>query len=223
MASAPIRGLYAITDDGLIPAGALVQYVTRALQGGASVLQYRNKTADRDRRLQEAQSLAEICRTFQVPFIVNDDVELALAVSAGGVHLGRDDIDLAATRRRLGKEFILGASCYNSLQRALAAQAAGADYVAFGSFFPSPTKPHAVRAGLELLKQARAQIHIPIVAIGGITPENAGALLEAGADALVVIHGIFGQPDPRSAAARYAELFRSRGERRRSHSTSAES
>ena len=208
MTGASIRGLYAITDDDLIPAGALVQYVTHALKGGASILQYRSKTADRDWHLHEAQNLAEICRTFQVPFIVNDDVDLALAVSADGIHLGRDDMDLAAARRRLGNEFILGASCYNSLQRALAAQAAGADYVAFGSFFPSPTKPHAVRADLELLKQARAQIHIPIVTIGGITPKNAGALLEAGADALAVIHGVFGQSDVKAATERYAALFR---------------
>jgi thiamine-phosphate pyrophosphorylase len=207
MTSTPIRGLYAITDYDLIPAGALVQHVALALRGGTSVLQYRSKAADWDRRLQEAQRLAAVCRTFRVPFIVNDAVELALAVSADGIHLGRDDTDLTAARRKLGDEFILGASCYNSLQRALTAQGAGADYVAFGSFFPSPTKPHAVRADLELLSQARAQIHIPIVAIGGITPENAGALLDAGADALAVIHGVFGQPDVKAAAERYAALF----------------
>jgi thiamine-phosphate pyrophosphorylase len=185
----------------------LVHYATLAIQGGASVLQYRSKTGDREQRRREALALSEVCRAFQVPFIVNDDAELARAVSASGIHLGRDDLALAEARRILGEDCVIGVSCYNSLARARAAQAAGADYVAFGSFFPSPTKPDAVRADIDLLRHARGQLHIPMVAIGGITVENADTLLAAGADALAVIHGVFGQPDVQAAAAQYAALF----------------
>jgi thiamine-phosphate pyrophosphorylase len=139
--------------------------------------------------------------------LVNDDVELAAAVEADGVHLGRDDPAIERARARLGKSALIGVSCYNQLARALDAETRGADYVAFGSFFPSPTKPGAVRASLDLLQEARARLRVPIVAIGGITPENGASLIAAGADLLAVIDGVFNRTDIRAAAARYTQLF----------------
>jgi thiamine-phosphate pyrophosphorylase len=140
-------------------------------------------------------------------FIVNDDVELALAVDADGVHVGRDDEGVAAARARLGPGRLVGASCYDQLGLARAAVAAGADYVAFGSFFPSPTKPNAARADVGLLRRARHELGVPLVAIGGITPENGAPLVAAGADMLAAIGAVFGASDPRAAAAAFAPLF----------------
>ncbi|MFA7095023.1 MAG: thiamine phosphate synthase [Gammaproteobacteria bacterium] len=201
-----LHGLYAITNEAP-DACELSDRVARALRGGARAIQYRDKSGDAARRLQEAEALRALCRAYNVPLIVNDDVELARAVGADGVHLGKDDASIAEARTALGAGAIIGVSCYNSLERALQADAAGADYVAFGSFFPSSTKPAAVRASLELLGTARAQIRLPIVAIGGITPENGAQLVAAGADMLAVIQGVFGAPDPEAAARRYAALF----------------
>jgi thiamine-phosphate pyrophosphorylase len=209
MRRALIAGLYAITDASLIAPERLTERVHQVIKGGASVIQYRAKQTDPALRRQQAQQLRELCLASGIPLIINDDAELALAAQAEGVHLGRDDADLPTARRILGPQAIIGISCYDSLERAQAAQALGADYVAFGSFFSSLTKPAAVRADLDLLRQARAMLRIPIVAIGGITPENAPALLAAGADALAVIHGLFAQPDAEIAARRYAALFRS--------------
>jgi thiamine-phosphate pyrophosphorylase len=200
-------GLYAITDPDLIAADRLVPTTTLAVKGGARVIQYRNKSADADQRQQEAASLATVCRRYSVLFIVNDDVELAAAVAADGVHLGRDDPQIAMARRRLGPRAIIGVSCYNQLARARAAAAGGADYLAFGRFYPSRTKPAAVAADLDVLRVAHTAFSQPLVAIGGITPENGKQLIEAGADMLAVIHGVFGQKDPEAAARRYAELF----------------
>jgi thiamine-phosphate pyrophosphorylase len=205
-----VRGLYLITPDADRALGTLAQDVACALRGGAAVVQYRRKTADESARREEACRLASLCRSAGVPFIVNDDVALAKDVSASGVHLGRDDVPLPEAREILGGSALIGLSCYNSLPRALEAEAAGADYVAFGSFFPSPTKPEAVRAGIELLREARARLQVPIVAIGGITPDNAPALVETGADAVAVISGVFGAPDMEAAARNYSRLFDSR-------------
>jgi thiamine-phosphate pyrophosphorylase len=171
------------------------------------MVQYRDKHADRSRRLREAYALASVCRSLGATFIVNDDVELALAVKADGVHIGRDDPPISAARDRLGRESLVGVSCYNLPDRALAAQAEGADYVAFGSFFPSRTKPAAVRATVGMLTAARGLLQVPIVVIGGITPENGAELIAAGADIIAVSHGIFGAPDPHQAATEYARLF----------------
>lgn len=197
------RGLYAISDG---PRPDLFAAVKAALRGGAELLQYRDKTADSARRMFEARALRELCTRFEVPFIVNDDVELALAVGADGVHLGEDDGDVAAARARLGAEAIIGASCYDSLELARQLAAAGADYLAFGAFFPSPTKPNARRATLDLLREAKP-LGLPLVAIGGITPDNALPLVETGADFLAVISGVFAQADPEAAARRYAALY----------------
>ncbi len=201
------RGLYAITDATLIPDARLVETVAQAIDGGARAVQYRDKRADAALRLAQAAALNALCRACGVPLIVNDDVALAAAVGAAGVHVGRDDAALAAARARLGPEAIVGVSCYDSLERARAAAAGGADYVAFGAFFPSATKPNAVRASLALLRAARAELALPIVAIGGITADNAAPLVAAGADALAVIGALFGAADVRAAAACFAALY----------------
>ena len=202
-----IAGLYAIADSGILAPDVLVSAAGAALRGGAQVLQYRDKHNEPAQRLATARALQELCQQYDVPLIINDDFLLAAAVGAAGVHLGRDDADISTARAALGANAVIGLSCYNQLQRALAAQAAGAEYVAFGSFFASRTKPQAVPATLELLHKARAALQIPIVAIGGITTKNGAALIEAGADALAVIDAVFNQADIRSSAERFARLF----------------
>jgi thiamine-phosphate pyrophosphorylase len=203
----PCQGLYAITDALLIPDDRLLNAVEQALLGGARLIQYRDKSADATRRLTQARMLNALCQRYQIPLIINDDVELAAEVGAAGVHIGQDDPAFATARARLGENALIGVSCYNRLDLALEAEWAGADHVAFGAVFPSPTKPTEIRASIALLRKARAALRIPIVAIGGITPDNAPLLLDVGADALAVVSGVFGQPDIRAAAARYAALF----------------
>jgi thiamine-phosphate pyrophosphorylase len=202
------RGLYALTPDEP-DTGALVAAVGSAIAGGAAAVQYRNKPADASLRRRQAAALAALCRETGVPLIVNDDVELALAVDAAGAHLGADDGDLAAARARLGPGRLLGASCYDRLDRAARAVAAGADYVAFGAVFASPTKPAAVRAPLALFGAARA-LRVPLVAIGGITLDSAPAAIAAGADALAVITALFGAGDVAARARSFAKLFASK-------------
>ena len=201
------QGLYAITDALLITDDLLLHAVEEALLGGAQLLQYRDKSGDPLRQLAQAKALNALCQRYNVPLIINDDVELAAVAGAAGVHIGRDDANVAAARSRLGKAALIGVSCYNRLELALAAEQAGADYVAFGAIFPSPTKPGETRASVALLREARAALRIPIAAIGGITPDNAPLLLDVGADMLAVVSGVFAQPDIRAAAARYAALF----------------
>ncbi len=202
-----VHGLYAIADTQYLTDAFLPQAVEQAIEGGAKVIQYRDKRGTPAGRATQVAKLKQICRTRGAGLIINDDIDLAAEVGAQGVHLGREDASLTEARARLGAQAIIGVSCYNELERARAAQADGADYVAFGSFFPSRTKPNAARATPELLRQARKVIRIPIVAIGGITPENGASLIAAGADSLAVIEGIFNQPDIRSAARDYARLF----------------
>lgn len=203
----PRRGLYAISEPPANPRLTLVTATAAAIRGGATVVQYRDKSADSTRRQDEASRLLALCRAHEVPLIINDDLELAAAIEADGVHLGKDDARLASARTRLGNQAIIGCSCYNSLERAVDAQAAGVDYVAFGRFFSSQTKPLAVQATTALLESARRQIDLPIVAIGGITTENGGELLRAGASLLAVINGLFGQTDPEAEALAYGRLF----------------
>ena len=203
-----LRGLYALTDSGLTPGAALLPAVAAAIRGGARLVQYRDKSTDAVRRLAEARTLAELCRGHGVTFIVNDDPELAAAAGADGVHLGKDDGGIAAARVRLGPRALIGVSCYDSLERAVAAVQAGADYVAFGSFYPSASKPDAVRAAPGLLAEARRSLAgIPLCAIGGITPANGAAIVTAGADMLAVIRGVFAETDVTAAAGAYARLF----------------
>jgi thiamine-phosphate pyrophosphorylase len=201
-----LRGLYAITPDEA-DTRALAAKVADALAGGIAALQYRNKAADATLRRAQAEALVPLCRERGVPLIVNDDVALASAVDADGVHLGATDGDLVSTRRRLGPGKLLGASCYDRYDLALAAKAAGADYVAFGAAFPSPTKPNAVRAPLALYARAHRELGIPIVAIGGITADNAAALVSAGVDALAVITDLFEARDIAARARDFNALF----------------
>ncbi len=184
-----LRGLYALTP-AMDDTASLVAAVTAALDGGAAAVQYRSKDASAARRDEQARALARVLAARGGVYIVNDDPALAQRVGADGVHLGDDDPSIAAARRHLGPERLVGVSCYADLDRARAAVAQGADYVAFGSFYPSVTKPGAVRAELRILEEART-LGVPVVAIGGITAENAAALLDAGADVLAVIASLF--------------------------------
>jgi len=201
-----VRGLYAVTPDALDTARLLDQ-VGAALQGGARLVQYRNKSDDSTLKLEQARALNALCIEHSAALIVNDDVAIAAASGAAGVHLGRDDGSLADARAALGRGKLIGISCYDDLGRARAAAQAGADYVAFGSFFPSRVKPGAVRASVALLEGAKRELELPIVAIGGITSENGGALVRAGADALAVISALFDEPDVTAAASRFKPLF----------------
>lgn len=205
--SSRLRGLYVITADRRLGPAALTTAVEAALQGGARVVQYRDKGRDQARRLAEASALSRLCRAHRVPLLINDDVELAIAAGADGVHLGRDDLDVGSARARLPAHSLIGVSCYDRLELAHAAAAQGADYVAFGSFFPSPTKPHAVRAETQLLRRARRELTLPAVAIGGISPENGAALVQAGADMLAVISAVFDAADVAAAARAFADCF----------------
>ena len=204
-------GVYAITPETDDTARLLAQ-VEAALLGGVAAVQYRDKSGDIARRHEQASELVALCRRFGVPLIVNDDLRLADLCDADGVHLGRDDGSLREARIILGRDKFIGASCYQSLELALAAQAAGADYIAFGSFFASPTKPAAPRASLDLLREAAPAIHVPLVAIGGITPDNASLLLDAGADSLAVLSALFDAPDIRAAAHALNHLFETESE-----------
>jgi thiamine-phosphate pyrophosphorylase len=202
-----IAGLYVLTEATAEGSQALLRRVELVLRGGAMIVQYRDKSADHERRRYEASEIGALCRRYRAMFIVNDDVALAAEAAADGVHLGRDDADPREARASLGTGSIIGVSCYDSLQRAEQAAAVGADYVAFGSFYPSPTKPNAVRAPLGLLAEAKRRLSLPVVAIGGITPDNAGGLIEAGADAVAVISSVFLADDPHAQARRLADLF----------------
>lgn len=200
----PRRGLYAITQTEHKSLEQIVRDVEDALKGGAVVVQYRDKNPLDAVTL--ASRLLRICHAYQVPLLINDSIELALQTGADGVHLGRDDGDIAAARQLLGKDAIIGVSCYNDIGRAQLAAAAGADYVAFGRFFPSGSKPLAAPAEIATLQQAKRLLNVPIVAIGGILPNNGRQLLDAGADLLAVIGGIFDQ-EPETAARAYQTLF----------------
>lgn len=204
--SEQLHGLYVITDPELCKDNLLLQ-AEQALRGGAKILQYRNKRASEQQKREEATALQQLCQQYQCLFIINDDVDLAKTVNADGVHIGQSDAALLHARQVLGPDKIIGVSCNNQLEWALTAQQHGADYIAFGRFFASSTKPVAPPAAITLLKEGRARLQIPIVAIGGITQENASELIEAGADMIAVIHGVFGQPDPQQAAAHLQALF----------------
>lgn len=185
-----IRGLYAVTPDEE-NTDILLAKVEAAMRGGISVLQYRNKRADHKLKTQQARAILPLCRQYQVPLIINDSIKLCLTLDADGVHLGADDGNLSEARTRLGAGKILGASCYNRLDLAIAAEQAGADYAAFGACFASGTKPNAVVAPLDLFSQGKSMLGIPLVAIGGINLNNAQQVIEAGADAVAVVGALF--------------------------------
>lgn len=202
----PVSGLYAVTPE-LTDSMVLISKVDAALRGGAGVVQYRSKSIADSLRRSQAGEIANLCRLRNALFIVNDSVELACEVDADGVHLGRDDGGVLAARMMLGPGKLIGVSCYNEIGRARDAVSQGADYVAFGSFFSSSTKPQALRAGTELLQAAAAEITLPVVAIGGITEDNAGGLIAAGADAVAVVSALFDAIDVEAQARRFARLF----------------
>lgn len=205
--SARIKGLYAITPDEADTA-ELLRKVRLALLGGARVLQYRNKRAGGTLCLEQAVALRELTREFSATLIINDDASLAQKVDADGAHLGGEDGSVAAARALLGSSRIIGVSCYNRAPSAFEAVRQGADYVAFGAFFPSGVKPEAVKADVQLIRVVRAESNVPIVAIGGITVQNGAALVEAGADALAVISALWNAPDIERAAREFSNLFR---------------
>jgi thiamine-phosphate pyrophosphorylase len=201
-----IIGLYAITPDTLFTE-TLCQQVEEALQGGASMVQYRNKVADASLRLRQATALLALCHSFKVPLIINDHLDLCAQIDADGLHLGGTDCDLGAARRLLGDSKIIGASCYNQLDLAIKAEAEGASYVAFGACFGSQTKPNAVNAPLSLFAEARQKINIPLVAIGGITLENAPKVIAAGANSIATVSALFGADDIEAASQQFTHLF----------------
>ncbi|PAU87710.1 thiamine phosphate synthase [Pseudomonas sp. WN033] len=206
-----LRGLYAITDSQLLADGKLLPWVDAALAGGARLLQYRDKSTDSARRLDEATQLKSLCSYYGAELIINDD--LALAAELGvGLHLGRDDGSLREARQQLGRDAIIGATCHASLDFAEQAAAAGASYLAFGRFFQSVTKPGAPAATPVLLEQARKRYSLPLVAIGGVTLHNGPQLISAGADLLAVVNGLFGADTTAEVERRargFTELFSS--------------
>ena len=202
-----LRGLYAITPesaDGL----QLLANVEAALSGGCRILQYRDKLSDATERVRRARALRDLTRRFAAHLLINDDLALAVLIDADGVHLGKDDGNLAATRAILGPNKILGASCYADFAAARLATAAGADYVAFGAVYPSPTKPAAAIATVDLFFQAKTELAAASCAIGGITLANAPPLIAAGADLLAVITDLFSAPDIAARATAYQQLFK---------------
>ncbi len=202
-----LRGLYLVTDARLAPDEHLRSAVEAALNGGARIVQYRDKSDDAARRRAQALALRELCSRHGALFLVNDDVALAQACGADGVHLGREDMPIETARVRLGEAAIIGVSCYDQLSLALDAQARGADYVAFGAFFPSGVKPEAVRAPVALLSRAREALQLPICAIGGITAENGAPLIRHGADMLAVISAVLARENVACAAHEIHQLF----------------
>ena len=206
VSSTRVRRLYAVTPEEP-DAEVLARKVQEALLGGSRMVQYRNKTGTSALRREQCTALLALCRAAGAPLIVNDDLDLALAVGADGVHLGQDDIPIGIARAELGDTMLLGASCYDRLELALAARDAGADYVAFGSAFPSTTKPGAPRASSALYREAKSRLGCPIVAVGGITPQNAQTLIAAGVDAVAVISALFDAFDIAAAARGFDRLF----------------
>ena len=203
----PIKGVYAVTPD-IADTDLLIKKVEAALQGGVNVMQYRNKQANHKLQTQQARAILHLCRQYNVPLIINDSVKLCLTLDADGVHLGADDGNLAEVRTRLGESKILGASCYNRFDLAIAAQNQGANYVAFGACFVSNTKPNAPVADIRLFSQARAELSVPSVAIGGINLQNANQVIQAGADAIAVIQAIFAADDVRLTTQQFSQLFK---------------
>ena len=202
------KGLYGVTDSKLQPDDRiLLETVGQALQGGMKVLQYRDKSLDHEKRLRQAAALRMLCLKYQAIFLINDDVDLALEVEADGVHLGQQDECLADARKRLGDYAIIGISCEGSLELAKKAVEEGADYVAFGRFFPSRTKPDAKTADLSILPRARESLKVPVVAIGGITVDNAPEVINGGADMVAVVHNLFAAQHIQDRAREFNALY----------------
>ena len=201
-----IKGLYAITPDSA-DLNTLIQKTKSAIEGGAFMVQYRSKIQDRDVKMQQCAAILRLCREHNVPCIVNDDVEMCRTLKADGVHLGEEDDNIAEVRHILGEDAIIGSSCYDQLDRAKTAQKEGASYVAFGAMFATSTKPNAPRATLALLKEAKREIQIPIVAIGGITVNNAHDVIKTGIDAIAVINSLYEAKSIKETAETFVKMF----------------
>ena len=202
-----IQGLYAITDQQLIAPKKFAARVRQVLQGGAQIVQYRDKSQQHQLRFEQASIVVDLCKKFGAISIINDDIELAKIVKADGVHIGTDDDELSYARQELGEQKIIGVSCYANLSLAEQAVADSADYVAFGSIFSSPTKPQAPIAGLDILRQAKQSLRVPIVAIGGITLDNLDDVVSSGADAVAIISGVFANEDISQQALQFSQAF----------------
>lgn len=203
-----LRGIYALTDSALLPSDfLLLGKVESALRAGVCVIQYRDKSNDATKRQRQSAALLDLCKQFNVPLIINDDVNLAKKINADGVHLGQQDISLIEARNILGNSKIIGVTCHDSLMLAQHAETQGAHYVAFGSCFSSPTKPQAKLLDLNMLQQARQTLHIPIVAIGGINSENARSVIETGIDMIAVVSAIFAHDDVFKHTQQLTHLF----------------
>jgi len=201
-----IRGLYAITPDSA-DLNTLIQKTQWAIEGGAFMVQYRSKIQDREVKIQQCAAILRLCREYEIPCIVNDDVDMCRILEADGVHLGEKDDNIAEVRHILGDDAIIGSSCYDQLDRAKSAQKEGASYVAFGAMFPTSTKPNAPRATLALLKEAKREIQIPIVAIGSITVNNAHDVIKTGIDAIAVINSLYEAKSIKETAETFAKMF----------------
>ena len=200
-------GLYAITDASVSDSQKIIVSVEQALRGGANVIQFRDKSSNQKQRLEICLALRRLTKQFNAVFIINDDIKLTLLTKADGIHLGQNDSSLTEARNQLGEKTIIGISCYNRFDLAELATKEGANYIAFGRFFPSRTKPNTETAEIKLIQQAKQELDIPVVAIGGITAKNGGALIGAGADMLAVVDGIFGQTNIEAATKDYQALF----------------
>jgi len=201
-----IKGLYAITPDSA-DLNTLIQKTKSAIEGGAFMVQYRSKIQDRDVKMQQCDAILRLCREYEIPCIVNDDVEMCRVLEADGVHLGEKDDNIAEVRHMLGEDAIIGSSCYDQLDRAKIAQKEGASYVAFGAMFPTSTKPNAPKATLALLKEAKREIQIPIVAIGGISVNNAHDVIKTGIDAIAVITSLYEAKSIKETAETFVKMF----------------
>ncbi|MGB0467362.1 MAG: thiamine phosphate synthase [Pontibacterium sp.] len=208
MSDYPLEGLYAITDSQLMPDDqSLLEKMEQTLQGGTRIVQYRDKSTDNHKRLRQASALNDLCKHYQVPLLINDDALLAKTSGAAGVHLGQSDGLVAGARELLGKHAIIGVTCHDNLNYGLIAEAAGADYIAYGAFYTSKTKPDARPAPLLLLGESKSRIKLPTVAIGGITVDNAAQTLSAGADMLAVVHSLLAAEQIEQQARRFSQLF----------------
>jgi len=202
-----LKGLYAITDQHLITEERFHVAVEAALQGGVSIIQYRDKSDDRNKRLQQANTLRSLCQQYGAISIINDDIELAQTVKADGVHIGKDDQSLKQARDVLGDDVIIGVSCYNDLELALAAENNSADYVAFGTMFSSPTKPDAVMATPNIISEAKRKLNIPVCGIGGVTEKNIHQLIQHDTDMAAVISSLFAADDIQQRARLLSQHF----------------
>lgn len=204
---ANLSGLYVITDTHLMNEQNLIEKVQLSLEGGAKIVQFRDKINNSATKLSLAKQLKALCQSYQAWLIINDDIQLAKQANADGVHIGKDDADIVTAKQQLGNNAIIGVSCYNDLARAKQMQDLGASYVAFGRFFPSKTKPSAPQAEITTLQKAKQSLHIPTVAIGGITANNAQTLIDSGADSVAVIQGVFAAKDIQAESQKIQQLF----------------